>query len=419
MPPALTPEQRLAIVDRHEAGETLASIANDMGVHYETVRKWWRVSRREGRQGVGNRPRKNPGKLRKTPPEIVELIVRLREEHPNWGVPYLRQQVLADESLSEEVRAQVPCLSTFYRYLRFVEDRLPRPALRQQTPEAALVKQAKEPHRLWQMDLKEKCTVRGLPRKVSVANVRDVYSSVTVGAIAFELKRAGTLTGAQMQQALRRCFASWGLPDILRTDKGSCFIANFPQTGCPSMFTLWLVGLGIKHETISHGQVTQNGCVERFNRTFNNLVLRDGPFQRLQELQDLSDNVVDFLNTTYPSQAGICSGKPPLQAHPGARKPRRRYTPAREEKLFDLKRVDRYLAQFVWQRRADKVGKVSLAGQDYYLGRDHSGLVFDVRFDRKDRHLVFTTPDGTVALRRPAVGLEACDILSIGPQADD
>ncbi len=419
MPPALTPEQRLAIVDRHEAGETLASIANDMGVHYETVRKWWRISRREGRQGVGNRPRKTPGKLRKTPPEIVDLIVRLREEHPNWGVPYLRQQVLADESLSEETRAQVPSLSSFYRYLRFVEERSPRHPLQQKVPGASLVQQAKAPHYLWQMDLKEKCTVRGLSQKVSVANVRDVYSSVTVGAIAFELKRAGTLTGAQMQQALRQCFVSWGLPDILRTDKGSCFIANFPQNGCPSMFTLWLVGLGIKHETISHGQVTQNGCVERFNRTYNNLVLRDGPFKGIAELQDVSDTVVDFLNTTYPSQAGICNGQPPLQAHPEARKPRRRYTPAQERKLFDLERVDRYLARFIWQRRADKVGKVSLAGQDYYLGRDTSGLVFDVRFDREDRHLVFTTPDKARSFRRPALGLEADDILSIGSATND
>jgi transposase InsO family protein len=414
MRPALPPEQRLAIHDRHRTGESLAAIAIDLGIHYETARKWWREARLKGRAGVAERPRKPIGLLHRTPPQVVARLRQLRKEHPHWGVPYLRQQLLADPTLTPPERAAVPALSSLYRYLRQLEDRPPRAPLKNRVPPSSLVAQARYPHHLWQMDLKEKCRVSGLPQQISVANVRDVYSSVTVGAEVFALSRPNaTLSGADMQAACRACFTYWGLPDLLRTDQGSCFVGTMPQTGFPSHFTLWLVGLDIRHETILKGQVTQNGCVERFNRTYNSLVLRGGPFTDLEELRQLSQETLDFLNTTYPSRAGTCQGRAPLQAHPQAATPRRPYHPARETERFSLDRVDAYLAQFRWQRRTDDVGKLSLGGCDYYLGREHKRRPFDVSFDPSDRHFVFQTPDGTLTLRRPALGLDAHHILHV------
>jgi len=411
----LTPEQRLAIYDRHRKGESLASIAQDLGVHYETARKWWRVGRLQGRGQLADRPRKHPGTLRRVPPAVVERMRTLREQHRgSWGVPYLHQQLLADPELTSAERAQVPSLATLYRYVRTLEGREPRRPLRNQTPVAPLIAQTEYPHQLWQMDLKEKCRVAGLPHQVTVANVRDVHSSLTVGAEIFQLTRHNaTLSGGDIQTACRQCFARFGSPDILRTDKGSCFVGTMPQTGFPSHFTLWLVGLGIAHETIEKGQVTQNGCVERFNRTFNQLVLRDGPFATLEELQHLADETRDFLNHRYPSRAGSCQGQPPLTAHPRAARPRRRFSPDREAELFHQPRVDRYLAGFSWQRRADKVGRVSLGGQLYYLGRQHKGRVFDITFEPRFRRFVLQTPDGDITLRLPAQGLDPSDIMNL------
>lgn len=415
MAAALTPEQRFAIYDRHRYGESLASIAQDLGVHYETARKWWRVGRLQGRRQLADRPRQHPGQLRRVPPAVVERIRTLRKQHrDSWGAPYLRQQLLRDPELTPALRAQVPSLSTLYRYLRTLEDREPRPPLHNETPSVALIAQTEYSHQLWQMDLKEKCRVAGLPNQVSVANVRDVYSSLTVGAEVFQLtRRNATLSGGDMQAACRQCFARFGLPEILRTDQGSCFVGTMPQSGFPSHFTLWLVGLGIAHETIEKGQVTQNGCVERFNRTFNHLVLRDGPFASLDELQHLADETRDFLNTRYPSRAGSCQGRPPLAAHPRAAHPRRRFHLDREAQLFERRRVDQYLARFRWQRRADQVGKVSLGARSYNLGREHKRRVFDVTFDPSDRHFVFQTPDEQFTLRQPARGLEPSDILNL------
>jgi len=348
------------------------------------------------------------------PERVCRRLDVLRRGHPGWGIPYLRQQLLSDAFLTPEERARVPSLSAIYRYLHAVEDNpFPKKRGSGQIPTTPLVEQALYCHHLWQMDLKEKCKVRGLPHRVTAANVRDVHSSVTIASEIFELSRSDSgLTGADMQRVCRTCFSEWGLPDVLRTDNGSCFVGTMPQTGFPSYFVLWLRGLGVKHETIPKGKVTQNGCVERYNRTYGSLVLQDGPYENAEELRAVSKLTVDFLNRCYPSRAGTCRGKPPLHAHPEAKKPRRRYTLRRERKLFSLARVDEYLSQFKWSRRADANGRVTLGQNGYHLGRQHRRRVFDVIFDRSDRHFVFRAPDGQVELRRPAVGLDADHILN-------
>jgi len=107
MATALSPQQRLQIYDHHLAGETLVSIAQDMGIHYETARKWWRIGRLQGREAITERPRKRPGLMRKVNPAVVERILQLREQHPTWGMPYLRAQLLADPSF-RRCRCRVP-----------------------------------------------------------------------------------------------------------------------------------------------------------------------------------------------------------------------------------------------------------------------------------------------------------------------
>lgn len=414
MAAALPPEVRFAIYDRHLAGESLQDIATELNIHYETARKWWRVGRLQGREALMKQPRKPIGIAHRMPQPVAALIVKLRREHKRWGLPYLRQQVLADPSLTEEEKALVPSQANLYRYIHRIEDKPFKHRLRYEVPGTPLIKQAQYPHHLWQVDLKEKCSIKGLWRRVTVVNMRDIHSSVTTGSVLFELQRSVTaLCQADIQAACRSSFERWGLPDRIRTDNGSCFVATMPQTGFPSYLTLWLAGLGIAHETIAKGKVTQNGCVERYNRTYANLVLRDGPFENLQQVQALSETTVAFLNNQYPSQAGSCHGTPPLVAHPEAAQPRRPYCVDHEAACFDLQRVDAWLTRFRWQRHADEVGKVSLGRTDYYLGREHKGQVFDINFDPSDRSFVFQTPDASVSLRRPAIGLDAEDIANI------
>jgi hypothetical protein len=58
--------------------------------------------------------------------------------------------------------------------------------------------------------------------------------------------------------------------------------------------------------------------------------------------------------------------------------------------LFDLKRVDTYLAARTWIRTVSDVGQVSLDGQRYGLGTAWAGQTVDVSFDPEHRQFVFT-----------------------------
>ena len=412
---ALSAEARLDIYERHGAGEKLTDIARSMGIHYETARKWWRVGRGQGREGLVHRRRRPPRQvLHGVPDRVRERLAALRGKNPAWGVPYLRQQLLESKELTADERKHVPSVAAIYRYLHQVEQNpLGRTKLAQDTPSPPLVDQAEHPHHLWQMDLKEKCAVSGLPHRVTVVTARDVYSSVTVASEVVALRRyASTLSGATVQAMCRKCFARWGLPDILRTDNGSCFVGTMPQTGFPSYLTLWLTGLGVRHETIDKGQVTQNGCVERYSRTYSNLALRNGPYADVEELQRVSDLTVEFLNTKYPSRAGRCGCRPPLEAYPEALTPRRAYREeAAELGQFSLGLVDTYLAQFRWRRTADPRGQIALGGARYWMGKEHAHEVFEIVFDPQDRSFVFTRVDNTAQVRLPAKGLEAADII--------
>jgi len=417
---ALSESERLEIYDRHREGETLAAIARDMGIGYETARKWYRIGRREGRAALVGRKRRPSRTVLFGVPESVRERMRqrldqVRREHPNWGVPYLHAQLAEDPELTDYERAHIPSIPAIYRYLHEVEeDPFRKRHLPQHVPASAFTCEAQHAHHLWQVDLKEKCQVAGLDERITVLTGRDVYSSVTVASEVVALQRHdASLQGGTIQEICRTCFTRWGLPDRFRTDNGSCFTGTVSQTGFPSYFTLWLAGLGIVHETIPKGRPQQNGCVERYNRTYSNLVLRDGSYRSVADLQRVSDQTVAFLNGSYPSRAGSCEHRAPLEAHPEATSPQRPYDPDGEHDLFSLQRVDAELARYGWRRRADKVGKISLGRQSYCVGRENAGRLFDVTFDPKDRHYALTSPCGDVHIRLPARGLEVDDFLDI------
>ena len=107
---ALSCEERLAIFDRYTAGDRLVDIAEDMGVHYQTVRKWSRIGRRQGRPALVNRPRKPSRRpCESVAPRVMERLLKLRDQHRrSWGVPYLRRRLMEDPALSDRERATIP-----------------------------------------------------------------------------------------------------------------------------------------------------------------------------------------------------------------------------------------------------------------------------------------------------------------------
>jgi hypothetical protein len=86
-----THAQRIEIVERHLAGETLPAIAQALGLSRYTTRLWWRAYRKGGWPALEPTP-KGPstvGPLGRFSPRIKYVALRLKLEHPSWGLPIL------------------------------------------------------------------------------------------------------------------------------------------------------------------------------------------------------------------------------------------------------------------------------------------------------------------------------------------
>jgi hypothetical protein len=103
-------------------------------------------------------------------------------------------------------------------------------------------------HQRWQIDFKVGIALQD-GSQVNLHTVRDPVGEACLGAVVFPAKKVTTrgehVTLDQARWVLRRCFTGWNtLPDEVQTD-GEPALVN-PGDLLPSLFTLWLKGLGIE-----------------------------------------------------------------------------------------------------------------------------------------------------------------------------
>jgi hypothetical protein len=208
--------------------------------------------------------------------------------------------------------------------------------------------------------------------QVNLHTVRDPVGAAVIAARVTPAGRVGDkpsrVTLSELQETLRRAFCTWHtLPDQLQTDNEGVFVGKADDP-FPSALALWLIGFDIRHILIRPGKPTDNAEVERCHRTVYDYAIAGKPARDIQALQARLDNAVHELNEELPSRAEGCAGQPPVKAHPELLIPRRSFRAEHELALFDLQRVDAYLATFMWKRKVGTHGQISLGGQhNYYL----------------------------------------------------
>jgi hypothetical protein len=89
-------------------------------------------------------------------------------------------------------------------------------------------------------------------RQVNLHTVRDPFGAACIGAVAHDAGKTGRrprqITMEQARYTLRRCFAFWNtLPERLQTDNQTGLTPVRQSNDFPTVFTLWLVGLGVEH----------------------------------------------------------------------------------------------------------------------------------------------------------------------------
>ncbi len=390
-------------------GMSLRQISEELQCSFETVRKWWRYARDQRPTPVRGRPKRGP--LSTYPTHISEKALELKQAHPHWGPKKVLVEMKPLLCLSDQDLPSPARLSALFkqRCPQAVQPRQPR-LLPPPDPKVAAV------HQRWQMDAKE-----GIPigaERANVQEIRDVYSGLFIASQAFLTAQTANgwqhLHREQHQQALRQAFREWGLPLEVQTDNDNEF-ANLTDPSFPTLFSLWLLGLGVRHVLSRPHRPTDQPQVERNHRTQGDFVWKDQAFEQLELFQQALDYHRQGYNQHYPSEAARCQGHPPLSVFPTARTTGRPYHPDLEWELFDLKRVDAFLAQQVWVRKVAQNGTVYLGDHYYILGRMWTARLVSVRFLPETRSFRFQTQEGELIADLPALGLEKEQLIGLIP----
>ncbi len=409
----LTMAEKLYVYDRKMDGATLPQIATELHCSVQTARKWWRIQR--DNKPVRSRGRPTRGALSTYPPLVRDTALELKKEHPHWGPITVRLKIAEHLQRPQE---EMPSPS---RLAAFFNKACPEAvqSYERKTYPDKVVPKATESHQRWQIDAKE--NVRLADEKVAtVLNGRDTYSGVVLFSDSFHTtteQRWRKLTLEEIRTVLRQAFTTYGLPSEVQTDHENVYTGS-PDRCFPTLFTLWLVGLGIKHVLSRVRRPTDQGSIERTQRTLGDMVWKDTCFADIGPLQAALDDARRFFNEEYPSHSRHCNGQPPFVAHPDARHSARPYCPSQEARLFDLKRVDAYLATQVWTRQVNTGGLLRLAGVFYYVGRRFVGKTVSVTFDPDSRCYSFATETGEHIVDKSARGLDQSDILGFHPDHD-
>ena len=169
------------------------------------------------------------------------------------------------------------------------------------------------------------------------------------------------------------------------------------------------------HVTSRNHRPTAQAQVERSHRTLGDMAWKDEPFPDRETLQHALDARRTRYNTALPVKAADCQGCPPLVVHPEAQHSGRPFRPEVEWDLFDLPRVNTYLAQPVWRRQITATGDVRLGHHLYYVGRQYLNHPVTARFIATTRTFRFELADGTLVNQLPAMGLNKADLIGARP----
>jgi len=410
----LTVAERETVYCGKLAGRRLLDLADELSCSLDCARKWWRVGRDQGLDGLRRSRRKRPkaGALSRFDPLVAQRALYWKQQHPKRGSTRILVDLEKDTVLDGLVLPKPRALAYFFRQAcpELLQRRQRRPVA---PPTARYV------HELWQVDGKEAIRLAdGII--ATVFEVREPVACVCLGAIAHvvqTVKAWRKLTLREVQADLRQVFTEFGLPVGIQTDREKVY-GRPPTEAFPTLFTLWLVGLGINHCFGRPGQATDQAHVEREHRTLFDWLEQPQPLTNLGVLQTTLDEARHMHNYVLPSDAGDCQGHPPMEVHPEVLHPLRPYHPAAEMALFDLARVDRFLAQFTWSYKVSKVGQFRIAQYTYSVGKTRAGQRVDVRFDPHGRHFVFREGQSGKTIKRcPAKGLDVATITGLDAPA--
>lgn len=283
-------------------GRSVSELAAAHGVHRSWIYKLLARYRAGGYGALERRSRAPRSSPSRTPEEVVEAILTLREQLRAEGHDCGAATIAYH--LAERFE-RVPSVSTIWRVLKREGLVTPQP---QKRPRSSLIRfEAELPNEMWQADVTH-WPLAGAGH-AEILNMLDDHSRLFLASRAFP-----TVKAADVVDVFHMAIALHGAPASLLCDNGAVFTAT-PRGGKVLLqVELERLGITAKNSRPYHPQTC--GKVERLHQTLKRYLARQAPAETLAGLQVQLDGFTGYYNARRPHRA--LDGRTPLQAY-GAR----------------------------------------------------------------------------------------------------
>ncbi len=265
---------------------SMSELCERFSISRKTGYKWVKRYQQHGKEALVDQLRRPHTSPNRTPAEIEELVLQVRDRYPVWGGRKIRSLLL------RAGHTGIPSPSTITAILH----RNGRMDAAESVKHQAFQRFEKEhPNELWQMDFKGHFVMTESGR-CHPLTVLDDCSRFLLG-----LRACGNENRETVVEQLTSIFRRYGVPDRMLMDNGSPWgiDADNPYT----RLTVWLLRLGID---ISHGRPYHpqtQGKDERLHRTLKAELISRRRFVSLSECQVAFDDWRDTYNHVRPHQA--------------------------------------------------------------------------------------------------------------------
>jgi len=275
-------EQRVRfVVSASRRDRSMQQLCEEFQISRPTGYEWLRRYQGGGIAGVVEKSRRPHHSPEKTPVEIEQRVIELRQQRPDWGARKL-QVVLRGEQIDLPVITVHRIL--LRRGLVRAQDQHPRAVGRF---ERGAVNQ------LWQMDFKSPI---GWEAPVGPLSVLDDHSRYAVA-----LQGTWSTQAEPVKQGLIEAFEGCGVPEEMLMDHGTPWW-NMQAVAGWTWLTVWLMKQGIRLHFSGYRHPQTQGKVERFHGALAAAAKRRG-FPSRERRQAWLDEFRQEYNHVRPHEA--------------------------------------------------------------------------------------------------------------------
>ncbi|MFL5519422.1 MAG: IS481 family transposase [Gemmatimonadales bacterium] len=279
---------RIEFMQRLARKERVSDLCREYGISRKTGHKFKKRFERYGVAGLEDQSKAPKVIPHKTSPEIEELVIAERKQHPTWGAKKLKELL--------ELRFEHPFPSATAIGNILERNGLIQKRKRREGHKSAptMLREATAPNDVWCIDYKGQFRL-GDTTYCYPLTLTDQFSRFILGC-----EGMAAISDEAARDVCEELFREHGLPAAMRSDNGAPF-ASTGLRGLTKLSVFW-IRLGIQLERIRPAHPEENGRHERMHRTLKFETARPSRANLLQQ-QERFDEFVQEFNFVRPHEA--------------------------------------------------------------------------------------------------------------------